>query len=121
MRRRSILFWAAAATLAGVVAGCAVAPSGGPGAGVAQARRLESRGNYQKAGAAWLQLAKQARGQARETARLNAATDYEKAGDLASAWEAVAPLDISALAPMHQFTGALTKARLALATHRPQP
>lgn len=103
-----------------MIAGCAVTrPKGN--AAVMQIQRMEMRGNYSRAGAAWLQLASQSRGQARETARLNAATDYEKAGNTAAAWEAVAPLDISALTPKRQFTGALTKARLALATHRPQP
>lgn len=120
VRWRSVLGWLGAAALVGVIAGCAVTrPTGN--ATVAQARRMESRGNYKQAGAAWLEAAKQVRGAARAAARLNAATDYEKADDLAAAWEAVAPLDIATLAPEHQFTDALTKARLALATHRPQP
>ncbi|MGH8127034.1 MAG: penicillin-binding protein activator [Gammaproteobacteria bacterium] len=120
VRTRSVLGWLGAVALVGVMAGCAVTrPTGN--ATAAQAQRMESRGNYKQAGAAWLEAAKQARGQARAAARLNAATDYEKANDLASAWEAVAPLDIAALAPNRQLAGARTKARLALATHRPKP
>lgn len=117
---RSLLGCLAAALLAGLAASCAVTPSGTPNAAVAQARRMEARGNYRQAGAAWLQVVKQTRGQAQAEARLNAADNYSKANDLASAWEVVAPLDIAALAPDRRLAGIETKARLALATHRPQ-
>lgn len=117
---RSIPAWITAVALAGAVAGCAVSPSKAPSAAAGQARQMESRGNYGQAGAAWLRVAQGTRGQAQAAARLNAARDYWQANDLASAWEAVAPLDIASLPSARQMEGAQTKASLALATHRPQ-
>jgi len=117
---RSVFGWTAALLVVGVIAGCAVTRPGTPNTAVTQARRMEAHGDYRQAGTAWLQAAQQSRGQARAEARLNAAQAYSKANDLASAWEAVAPLDIAALTPDQRLAGIEAKARLALATHRPQ-
>lgn len=117
VRTRSVINWLGAVTLAGVIAGCAVVqPSTTP----AHARGLEAGGNYRQAAAVWVLLAQHSRGQARATAKLNAAVDYAQAGDTAAAWRVVATLGIAALPADRQMPGALTKARLALATQRPK-
>ncbi len=117
VRTRSVVSWLGAVALVGVIAGCAVVR---PGTTPAQARRLEAGGNYRQAAVVWALLAQHSRGQAQAVAELNAATDYEQAGDKAAAWRVVAILDIAALPADRQMAGALTKARLALAIQRPK-
>ncbi len=117
VRARSVVSWLGAVALVGVIAGGAVVR---PSATPAHARQLEADGNYRQAAAVWVLLAQHNRGQARATAELNAAVDYEQAGDKAAAWRAVAALGIAALPADRQMVGALTKARLALATQRPK-
>ncbi|MGH8161814.1 MAG: hypothetical protein ACRESR_06685, partial [Gammaproteobacteria bacterium] len=53
-------------------------------------------------------------------ARLHAAQDYERAKQPEAAWRAIAAVGIQALPPKQRLAGAETKARLALAVHRPQ-
>lgn len=118
VQARPFLLLAAAVAIAGV-AGCAVRPPAGP-VHATQAARLEAAGRYRAAADAWLAAAAQAGAGAQAQYRLNAAADYDRAGDLAAAWQAAAPVAIAALAPAQRFAGALTKARLALATHRPR-
>lgn len=120
VRTRLVCAWLPAVLAAVVVAGCATKQPAPRSAAAAQARRMETRGQYGRAGAAWLEVAQRSQGEARAAALLSAAQDYQKAGDLASAWEAAAPLDVGALAPSRQMAGVRTKAGLALATHRPQ-
>lgn len=115
--RRSLHLAAVAAVLA-AVAGCAVKPAAPAHAD--RAARLEATGHYRAAAAEWLGAAAAATPAAQALYRLHAATDYDKAGDLAAAWQAAAPVTISTLAPSEQFAGAQTKARLALASHRPR-
>ena len=117
---RTALGWAGAMLLVGGIAGCAVTGPTTRNAVEAQAKRLEANGSYHQAAAAWAKLADSSRGATQAVAQLNAAEDYEKAEDLAAAWTAAAALDIPALPAGRQAEGALTQARLALATHRPQ-
>lgn len=114
---RPLLFCCAAVAIA-AVAGCAVKPPPAP-AHAARAGRLEASGQYGAAADAWLAAAASAAPAVQAQYRLNAAEDYDRAGNLAAAWQAAAPVAIAALAPAERFAGARTKARLALATHRP--
>lgn len=86
----------------------------------AKAKRLEAGGSYRAAAAAWEQLAERSHGQTQALAQLNAAKDYEQAGQMAAAWMSAVALSVPALPSARQMEGALTKARIALATHRPQ-
>lgn len=106
--------------LLGVMAGCAVTKPGAPTNAAAEAGRFEAGGQYAKAAAAWSRIAQHREGRQQALAQLHAAADYEKAGDLKSAWQAVASLEIAALPAGQRMSGALARARLALATHRPQ-
>lgn len=114
---RRFLPWIAAVAIA-AMAGCAVTPPSGPAA-AARAARLEAAGSYRDAAESWLAAAAQAKAAEQALYRLNAAADYDKAGDLAAAWQAAAPVAVPELPSGQQFAGAVTKARLALATHRP--
>lgn len=120
MQKRHLVTWASTVLIVTAVAGCAVTKPGAPGKASAEAQRLEAGGAFAKAAAAWSRVAANSRGQAGAVARLHAARDYEQAGDIPSAWNAVAALDIVALPPAQRMDGALLRARLALATHRPQ-
>ena len=117
---RTVSGWAGVLLLVGVMAGCAVTGPATTHTLGARAKRLEAAGSYGKAAAAWIRLANASQGAAQAVARLNAAKDYEKAQDIAAAWAAAAALNIAALPQDRQAEGALTQARLALLTHRPQ-
>ncbi len=117
---RSTFGYAAVMLLAVVIAGCAVTGPATVNTVAAKAKSLEANGAYQQAAEAWARLAGTSQGETRAVAQLNAAEDYEKAENLAAAWNAVAGLSIPALPAARQTEGALVQARLALATHRPQ-
>ena len=118
---RAVSGWVGALALVGVLAGCAVTrPATTVSSMEAKAKRLEAGGSYRQAAAAWEQLAERSQGRTQAVAQLNAARDYEQAGDMAAAWMSAVALSIPALPPAQQMEGALTQARLALATHRPQ-
>ena len=117
---RSAFGWAGAMLLVGVIAGCAVTGPATTGTLEAKAKRLEAAGSYGKAGAAWAQLASSSQGTPQAVAQLNAAEDYEKAQDVAVAWATAAAMNLAALPEGRQAEGAMTQARLALATHRPK-
>lgn len=108
-----------AASLVALAAGCAMSPSGGP-SGAAAAARLEAGGHYQEAARAWTKAAAGLHGAARADALFHAAGDYERAGQPAAAWRLIAAVPIDALAPAARLAGAETKARVALAVHRPR-
>lgn len=117
---RSVYGWTGAVLLAGVIAGCAVTPPATTNTVVARAKRLEADGSYRQAAVVWSKLADTSQGATQAVARLSAAGDYEQAGDLAAAWTAAVGLSVPALPAARQAEGALTLARLALETHRPQ-
>ncbi len=106
--------------LVGIIAGCAVTGPVTINTVESKAKGLEANGDYQQAAKAWAQLAGTSQGTTQAIARLSAAQDYEQAGDLAAAWTAAAALNLPALPEGRQAGGALTVARLALETHRPQ-
>lgn len=102
-----------------ILVGCAMKPPAGPSP-ARRATQLETAGKYRDAGDAWLAAASMSRGEKEAVARYNAAIDYQKANALGAAWEALAPVSVAALPVVRRMAGAQLKARLALATHRPQ-
>ncbi|HEX5313367.1 MAG TPA: penicillin-binding protein activator, partial [Gammaproteobacteria bacterium] len=121
MQARSAAATLGAFALALLVAGCATGPSAPrASSGGKAATPLEARGRYEAAADAWLKAAAGLQGSRQAEARLRAAEDYEKAKKPQAAWRAIEPMAISDLPPKERFDGALTKARLALAVHRPQ-